>query len=250
MDRARLQPVECRHGTDAVHRQPRVPRHVGLQASARRTHKTHARMHAHPPGVCFARSAKHLRASRLRNMRTKHGGPTRHERTTCLQKELRDQYGVAGCIPHEHIKGVSCDRAKQRGVFVDRYGATCSIGTPRHRWPFRSGRTPHDYTASLVNAVIAVLRSRDVYSDPTFTIFRAGQNDCNFSATVAQRGWESLEYRLARPATPQQTLSPHRPTPCPRTLKHARACAPGRHVHTRRHVHAQRPNHSPQEAQV
>ena len=126
------------------------------QALAVRTKRTLACTHTRPafasPGA--QNTCAHLDYA---NMRTKHGGPTRHERTTCLQKELRGQYGVAGCIPHEHIKGVSCDRAKQRGVFVDRYGATCSIGTPRHRWPFRSGRTPHDYTASLVNAVIAVM---------------------------------------------------------------------------------------------
>ena len=65
----------------------------------------------------------------------------------------------------------------------------------RPRWPRAVPIRAHNtrYTASLVNAVKAVLLSRDVYLDPTFTVFRAGQNDCNFGATVAQRGWENLE---------------------------------------------------------
>jgi len=145
VDRARLQPLECRHGSDAVHRKPGVPRHVGLQASARRTHKTHARMHARSPGDRFARGET-LTFLDYATCERRDGGTTRHERTACLQKELRDQYGVAGCIPHEHIKGVSCDRAKQRGVFVDRYGATCSMGTPHHRRPFPDPGAHHTIT--------------------------------------------------------------------------------------------------------
>jgi hypothetical protein len=72
-----------------------------------------------------------------------------------VQAELRDKYGVKGCMPYDAVNGVRCEAARQRGILVqERGGAMCSTGTAVVGSGHADVCAPHIRTCSHVCACV------------------------------------------------------------------------------------------------
>jgi hypothetical protein len=75
-----------------------------------------------------------------------------------VQAELRDKYGVKGCMPYDAVNGVRCEAARQRGILVqERGGAMCSTGTAVGRSGYADVCAPHIRTCSHVCVGVCTL---------------------------------------------------------------------------------------------